>query len=119
MCGRLNACFAFIVVYYDVPNRKARQDKSKPADIEVVMNFTNSFATARFWEVRVTQIPFSQRAPTGCLQYFFGNDGIIQVPSSDSCALRTQWTPTDSFACPFVADIQFRREWPAFIESAV
>lgn len=80
----LNACLLFflllcIVVYYDVANRKARQDKSKPADIEVVMNFTNSFATARFWEVRVSQIPFSQRAPAGCLQYFFGNAGTIQV----------------------------------------
>lgn len=80
-----------IVVYYDVPNRKARQDKSKPADIDLIMNFTNTFATARFWEVRVTQIPFSQRAPAGCLQYFFGNDGIIQVNSSDS------------YVCVFVA----------------
>ncbi|XP_031623668.1 uncharacterized protein LOC116340997 isoform X2 [Contarinia nasturtii] len=65
-------------IYYDVPNRKARDGKT-PADIDLVMNFTSSFATARFWEVRVSQIPFSQRAPAGCLQYFFGADGIIQT----------------------------------------
>lgn len=72
--------FEFIfIVYYDVSNRKSRADKGKAADIDLVMNFTNIFATARFWEVRVSQIPFSQRAPAGCLQYFVGNEGTIQV----------------------------------------
>ncbi|XP_055301189.1 uncharacterized protein LOC129567858 isoform X2 [Sitodiplosis mosellana] len=65
-------------IYYDVPNRKARDGKT-PKGIDLIMNFTSSFETARFWEVRVSQIPFSQRAPTGCLQYFFGNEGIIQT----------------------------------------
>lgn len=93
-----------IVVYYDVPNRKSRQDKSKPADIDLIMNFTNTFATARFWEVRVTQIPFSQRAPAGCLQYFFGNDGIIQVNSSDS------------YVCVFCRFVMLtRKKYPAFL----
>lgn len=31
------------------------------------------------WEIRVTQIPFSQRAPLGCLQYFTGEEGLIQT----------------------------------------
>lgn len=66
------------IVYYDVPTRKARDGKT-PGVVDLVMNFTSSFATGRFWEVRVSQIPFSQRAPVGCLQYFFGNEGMIQV----------------------------------------
>lgn len=71
--------FLFVsIVYYDVPHRKARDGKSLPV-VDLVLNFTSSFATARFWEVRVSQIPFSQRAPAGCLQYFFGTEGIIQV----------------------------------------
>lgn len=64
-------------VYYDVPHRKGRDGKSSIVD--VVMNFTSGFGTARFWEVRVSQIPFSQRAPAGCLQYFSGHEGTIQV----------------------------------------
>lgn len=76
--------FTSSTVYYDVPHRKARDGKS-PGPIELVMNFTSNFASARFWEVRVSQIPFSQRAPAGCLQYFFGNDGIIQVVCVQSC----------------------------------
>lgn len=75
-----------ITVYYDVPNRKARDGKTaKPVD--VVMNFTSAFGAARFWEVRVSQIPFSQKAPVGCLQYFFGNEGTIQVFESVNCQI--------------------------------
>lgn len=72
--------FSFLVfsVYYDVLNGKAR-DAEANNTIEVLMNFTSAFATSRFWEIRVSQIPFSQRAPAGCLQYFTGNEGIIQV----------------------------------------
>ncbi|KRT82815.1 CUB domain-containing protein [Oryctes borbonicus] len=35
--------------------------------------------TSRFWEVVVTQIPFSQRAPAGCLQYHTGKTGFIRT----------------------------------------
>lgn len=66
------------LVYYDVPNGKSR-DGEATGVIDVVMNFTSSLAASRFWEIRVSQIPFSQRAPAGCLQYFTGNEGIIQV----------------------------------------
>lgn len=34
---------------------------------------------SRIWEIRVSQIPFSQRAPAGCFQYFEGINGIIQT----------------------------------------
>lgn len=47
--------------------------------IEIVMNFTQRFQPIRLWEIRIAQIPFSQRAPVGCLQYHAGTDGIIQV----------------------------------------
>lgn len=36
-------------------------------------------AVSRLWEVRVIQVPFTQRAPAGCLQYHTGSTGIIQT----------------------------------------
>ncbi|XP_011187933.2 uncharacterized protein LOC105215619 [Zeugodacus cucurbitae] len=47
--------------------------------IEIVMNFTQRFQPIRLWEIRIAQIPFSQRAPVGCLQYHTGTEGIIQT----------------------------------------
>lgn len=57
--------------------RQGRQEVS--SDIELFMNFTDRFASTRLWEIRVAQIPFSQRAPSGCLQYFTTPNGIVQV----------------------------------------
>ncbi|CAG9773870.1 unnamed protein product [Ceutorhynchus assimilis] len=36
-------------------------------------------AVQRIWEVVITQIPFDQRTPPGCLQYFTGSTGVIQT----------------------------------------
>ncbi|XP_067633166.1 uncharacterized protein [Eurosta solidaginis] len=47
--------------------------------IEINMNFTQRFQPIRLWEIRIAQIPFSQRAPVGCLQYHTGTEGIIQT----------------------------------------
>ncbi|XP_053964363.1 uncharacterized protein LOC128867277 [Anastrepha ludens] len=47
--------------------------------IELSMNFTQRFQPIRLWEIRIAQIPFSQRAPVGCLQYHTGTEGIIQT----------------------------------------
>ncbi|XP_020716701.1 uncharacterized protein LOC101449661 [Ceratitis capitata] len=47
--------------------------------IEISMNFTQRFQPIRLWEIRIAQIPFSQRAPVGCLQYHTGTEGIIQT----------------------------------------
>lgn len=58
-----------------------RHGRQEVGDIELFMNFTDRFASTRLWEIRVAQIPFSQRAPTGCLQYFTSPSGIIQVMS--------------------------------------
>lgn len=50
-----------------------------PQIVDIVMNFNQRFFLPRMWEIRVTQIPFSQRAPLGCLQYFTGGEGLIQT----------------------------------------
>ncbi|CAB3375981.1 Hypothetical predicted protein [Cloeon dipterum] len=33
----------------------------------------------RFWDIRVTQIEFQNRAPAGCLQYFTDTAGVLQT----------------------------------------
>ena len=43
------------------------------------MKFSKRSFFSRFWEIRVVQIPFSQRIPSGCSQYYTGKDGIIQT----------------------------------------
>nr|XP_022909060.1 uncharacterized protein LOC111420314 [Onthophagus taurus] len=57
-------------VYFDVDNI------DEP--ITMSMNLSKKVAK-RFWEIRVTQIPFSQRAPLSCLQYHTGLTGTIQT----------------------------------------
>ncbi|XP_017856793.1 PREDICTED: uncharacterized protein LOC108609585 [Drosophila arizonae] len=47
--------------------------------IEININVSSRFLPIRLWEIRVTQIPFSQRAPAGCLQYHTGAEGIMQT----------------------------------------
>ncbi|XP_058816016.1 uncharacterized protein LOC131679325 [Topomyia yanbarensis] len=61
-------------MYYDL-SPKSRADE----EIELEMKFSPRSFTQRLWEIRVTQIPFSQRAPTGCMQYFTGTEGTIQT----------------------------------------
>ncbi|VEN43794.1 unnamed protein product [Callosobruchus maculatus] len=57
-------------VYYDVEN------VNEP--IKLTMNLSRK-AVSRLWEIRIVQVPFSQRAPSGCLQYYQGKTGIIQT----------------------------------------
>ncbi|XP_059485302.1 uncharacterized protein LOC132202413 isoform X2 [Neocloeon triangulifer] len=33
----------------------------------------------RFWDIRITQIEFQDRAPAGCLQYFTETSGVLQT----------------------------------------
>lgn len=82
-------------VYYDVPAPKdsaasngsaasrqvVEETVADAADgiVNMVINFSDRFAPSRLFEIRVTQIPFSQRAPAGCMQYFTGREGIIQT----------------------------------------
>ncbi|GLV34912.1 uncharacterized protein CBL_09392 [Carabus blaptoides fortunei] len=57
-------------VYFDVENVKG------PVSISMKLK---KRSVSRLWEVRVTQIPFSQRAPSGCLQYHTGKTGVLQT----------------------------------------
>lgn len=59
-----------IVAYFDVENSKE--------SITMNMKLSNK-VLSRLWEVKVTQIPFTQRAPAGCLQYHTGTKGFIQT----------------------------------------
>ncbi|XP_053673742.1 uncharacterized protein LOC128724002 [Anopheles nili] len=61
-------------LYYDL-SPKSRADEL----IELEMNFASRSFAQRLWEIRVSQIPFSQRSPTGCMQYFTGTEGLIQT----------------------------------------
>lgn len=57
-------------VYFDVQN----------VNSTVKINMDLSKKTVhRLWEVRITQIPFLQEAPNGCLQYHVGKRGIVQT----------------------------------------
>ncbi|KAH8281661.1 hypothetical protein KR054_002050 [Drosophila jambulina] len=47
--------------------------------IDINLNLSNRFLPLRIWEMSVTQIPFSQRAPAGCLQYHTGTEGVMQT----------------------------------------
>lgn len=59
------------------PGRNVTGDTSM--EIEVNLHFAPRFLPTRLWEIRIAQIPFSQRAPAGCLQYFTGAEGVFQV----------------------------------------
>ncbi|XP_058122523.1 uncharacterized protein LOC131293442 [Anopheles ziemanni] len=61
-------------LYYDL-SPKSRADEQ----IELEMNFASRSFAQRLWEIRVSQIPFSQRSPSGCMQYFTGTEGLIQT----------------------------------------
>lgn len=56
-------------------NSKGRAD----SPIELVMKFGRRAVMTRLWEIRVLQVPFANRAPSGCLQYFTGSEGMIQT----------------------------------------
>ncbi|KAH8391522.1 hypothetical protein KR200_003092 [Drosophila serrata] len=47
--------------------------------VDINLNLSNRFLPLRIWEMSVTQIPFSQRAPAGCLQYHTGTEGVMQT----------------------------------------
>lgn len=69
----INKTISFFVVYYDV-NPKARD-----GIIELLLNFTTNVFSPRLWEIRILQVPFSKRAPTGCLQYFTESEGTLST----------------------------------------
>lgn len=60
----------FLTAYFDV------EDVSNTIEITMMLN---KKAVSRLWEVTITQIPFTQRAPIGCLQYHQGSKGTIET----------------------------------------
>ncbi|ALC38601.1 CG17264 [Drosophila busckii] len=63
------------------PTVPANQSSSSEQEqlIEINLNLSARFLPIRLWELRVAQIPFSQRAPAGCLQYHTGLEGVMQT----------------------------------------
>ncbi|XP_037960710.1 uncharacterized protein LOC119689857 [Teleopsis dalmanni] len=61
------------------PNLNASEFGNGEQLIEISLNFSKRFLPIRLWEIRIAQIPFSLRAPAGCLQYHTSNEGIIQT----------------------------------------
>ncbi|XP_003400310.2 uncharacterized protein LOC100649350 [Bombus terrestris] len=49
-------------------------DQSLTLDFRLPSNLRS-----RMWEMRVVQLDFEQRAPTGCLQYFQGSNGTLKT----------------------------------------
>ncbi|EDX15320.1 GD12004 [Drosophila simulans] len=47
--------------------------------IDISLSLSSRLLPLRIWEMSVVQIPFSQRAPAGCLQYLTGTEGIMQT----------------------------------------
>ncbi|KAI9586363.1 hypothetical protein GQX74_002210 [Glossina fuscipes] len=63
--------------YEDIyPNRTASNESIV---VDISLKFAQRFLPTRLWEIRIAQISFSQRAPPGCLQYFTGNEGVLQT----------------------------------------
>jgi hypothetical protein len=59
-------------VLYDIGSKsKARADE----ELKINMSFKKNSVSTRLWEIRISQIPFSAKAPSGCMQYFEGSEG--------------------------------------------
>lgn len=80
---RYNEILLFLV-YYDVPAPATPPGESPREEhdgiVEMIMDFSSRAAITRLFQIKISQIPFSQRAPAGCMQYFTDVEGIIQVP---------------------------------------
>lgn len=65
----------------DGTNSTANATSTGPGDrfVDINLDLSNRFLPLRIWEMSVTQIPFSQRAPAGCLQYHTGLEGVMQT----------------------------------------
>ncbi|KAL1494361.1 hypothetical protein ABEB36_009972 [Hypothenemus hampei] len=53
-------------------------DMEDSEELELTMTLSKKVVT-RFWEIIVTQIPFIERTPPGCLQFFTGTTGVVQT----------------------------------------
>ncbi|KAH8285780.1 hypothetical protein KR018_003331 [Drosophila ironensis] len=60
-------------------NNSSSNSTSGDRFVDINLNLSNRMLPLRIWEISVVQIPFTQRAPAGCLQYHTGGAGILQT----------------------------------------
>lgn len=65
-------CLTFFAVFYDIGSPKARAENQ---ELKININLDKRSVSTRLWEIRISQIPFSSKAPTGCMQFFTGSEG--------------------------------------------
>ena len=57
-----------------IPKQQGRQfmgmGQAQP-ELKINITLNRRSISPRMWEIRITQIPFSSRSPTGCLQVTF------------------------------------------------
>ncbi|XP_022220876.2 uncharacterized protein LOC111073053 [Drosophila obscura] len=63
----------------DSVNASSTSNATGDRIIDINLNLSNRLLPLRIWEMSVVQIPFSQRAPAGCLQYHTGIEGVMQT----------------------------------------
>ncbi|XP_017004124.2 uncharacterized protein [Drosophila takahashii] len=63
----------------DAVNSTGNSSSTGDRFIDISLNLSSRLLPLRLWEMSVVQIPFSQRAPAGCLQYHTGTEGLMQT----------------------------------------
>nr|XP_016945699.1 uncharacterized protein LOC108021471 [Drosophila suzukii] len=63
----------------DAGNSTSNSTSTGDRFIDISLNLSSRLLPLRIWEMSVVQIPFSQRAPAGCMQYHTGTEGIMQT----------------------------------------
>lgn len=59
------------LVFYDVPSKRMFGND----ELEINVKFNKFSLSSRLWEIKITQIPFSYKSPSGCMQYHTGVEG--------------------------------------------
>lgn len=62
----------FCLVFYDIPSKS----RDNGEDLEINVRMDPNAVSSRLWEIKITQIPFSAKSPSGCMQYFEGVEGL-------------------------------------------
>lgn len=74
----------FRIVLYDIGSPKARAENQ---ELKININLNKRSLSTRLWEIRISQIPFSSKAPSGCMQYFTGSEGKYLLLSLMACVM--------------------------------
>ncbi|KAL5279938.1 hypothetical protein ACFFRR_004140 [Megaselia abdita] len=71
----MNGNFSFS----EEPMEPRQSFSTSPEIISLSLNFSDRYLPNRLWEMRISQIPFSQKAPLDCRQYYTGMEGVVQT----------------------------------------